>query len=174
MPDEVDRVPDGVWSWWERSKIHQESSEEIGRDAGLKASHVRHEVSEVSRWFEGTWGKRGGVGGMLVLLLGLGLGARWLLTPHAFDESQLSTYSEVRTEPRVALDAAALRERARAACDAGAWGACENDLAAASRLDPAGDTPELQQMQLDARSKQMRFDADGEGPPVEMNAKPPR
>jgi DNA-directed RNA polymerase specialized sigma24 family protein len=162
------------WDWWVRSKIHKETTAEIGHAAGVTPGHVRDQVSLMNRWFDGKWGKRTGIGGVLVLLLAIGAG-KWALTPHAFDESQLSTYSEVRTGPRIAApDAAALRERARGACDAGAWGACENDLVAAAKLDPAGDTPEMQQMQLDARSKQMRFDADAEGPPVEMNAKPPR
>jgi DNA-directed RNA polymerase specialized sigma24 family protein len=164
------------WDWWERSKVHKETSAEIGRAVGVTPGHVRDEVSVMNRWFDGTWGKRtGSIGGMLVLLLALGLGAKWLWTPHGFDESQLSMYSEVRTDHRVVgMDAAALRERGRAACDAGAWGACENDLAAAAALDREGHTPELQQMQLDARTKQMRFDADGGGPGEQMNAKPGR
>jgi len=135
---------------------------------------VRDEVSVMNRWFDGAWGKRtGSIGGVLALLLAVGAG--WWMTHRPVDESQMATFAQVRTDPRAAgMDAAALRERGKAACDAGAWGACENDLAAASKLDPAGHTPELQQMQQDARTKQMRFDADGPGPGEEMNAKPGR
>jgi len=169
-----------VWSWWERNKVHKETSQEIGRAAGVKASHVRHEVSAVSRWVDSTWGKRtGSIGGVFVLLLAVAGGWKWTHRP--IDESQMTTFAEVRAEHGVVgLDAGALRERGKKACDEGAWGACEEDLAAAAALDSSGETVELLVMKMNAAEKQMRHDADGGGKDgergggSELNAKPGR
>jgi DNA-directed RNA polymerase specialized sigma24 family protein len=163
------------WDWWERSKIHKETSTEIGRAAGVTPGHVRDEVSVMNRWFDGAWGKRtGSIGGVLALLVAIGAG--WWMTQRPVDESQMSTFAEVRTDHRsVGMDAGALRERGTKACDEGAWGACQNDLAAAAALDPKGETPELWLLRVNAEAKQVRQDADGNGGGgEEMNAKPGR
>ena len=162
------------WDWWVRSKVHKETSGEIGRAAGVTPSHVRDEVSVMNRWFDGAWGKRtGSIGGVLTLLLAIGLGWSWTHRGDV-DESQVSTYAEVRTDSRVVgMDATALRARGQKACDAGEWSACQNDLAAAAALDPQGETMDLWQLKVDAMAKQMRRDADGNGGGgEEMNAKP--
>jgi len=163
------------WDLWMRSKIHKETSEEIASTEGLAPSHVRHEVSIMNRWFDGAWGKRtGSIGGVLALLLAVGAG--WWMTHRPVNEADLAGFRGARSDTRVVgLDAAALRERGTKACDAGAWSACEEDLAAAAALDSAGETPERMGLEARAMSKQMRHDVDGGGKDGEqMNAKPGR
>ena len=126
------------FEWLMQSKVHKETSEEIGAAAGVTPSHVRDQVSLVSRWFEGAWGKRTGIGSVLALVVAVSGG--WWLTHRAgtMDDSQFATYAAVKTQEVRATDAHALRQRARKACAEGAWSACEHDLAAAAELDPQG------------------------------------
>jgi DNA-directed RNA polymerase specialized sigma24 family protein len=174
-----------AFEWFMRSKVHQETSQEIGPAAGVTPSHVRDQVSLVSRWFDGAWGQRTGIGSVLALLLAVGAGWGWWMTHggRGVDESQVSTYAAVRTDARHAMSADALRERGLKACDEGAWSACEHDLAAAREMDPAGTTGELQVRETVAHARMMRFDADsgargngggnGDGEEGgELNAKP--
>jgi DNA-directed RNA polymerase specialized sigma24 family protein len=158
------------FDWFLRSKVERETSQEIGAAAGVTPSHVRDEVSVVNRWFDAAWGtKSGGIGGILALLLAVGAG--WWMThrDRPVDESQLGTYAEVRTEHRVPMDAAALRQRGKKACEDGAWSACEHDLAAARLKDPQGTTQELLDWETTAQQRMVRVDAEEE---QEMNAKP--
>ncbi len=163
------------WDLWMRNKIHKETSEEIASTEGLAPSHVRHEVSLMNRWFDGAWGKRtGSIGGVLALLLVVGAG--WWMTHRPVGDADLTGSRAARTDTRVVgMDAAALRERGTKACDAGAWSACEEDLAAAAALDSAGETVERVGLEAKAISKQMRHDADGGGSDgQQMNTKPGR
>jgi DNA-directed RNA polymerase specialized sigma24 family protein len=176
-----------AFEWFVLSKVHKETSHEIGAAAGVTPDHVRVQVSLVSRWFDGAWGQRTGIGSVLALLLAVGAGWGWWMTHggRGVDESQVSTYAAVRTDARPAMSADMLRERGLKACDEGAWSACEHDLAAARAMDPAGTTGELQVRETVAYARMMRFDADGDprGNPGgngdgeeggELNAKPGR
>jgi DNA-directed RNA polymerase specialized sigma24 family protein len=160
------------FEWFMRAKVHKETAEDIAAAAGLAPGHVRKELSLVSRWFDGAWGKRTGIGSVLALVLAVSAG--WWLTHReaTVDESQFATYAAVKTQEVRATDAHALRERGQKACAEGAWSACEHDLAAAAEMDPQGETPELWGMKERAIGRQFYLDANPA--PDEDNAKPGR
>jgi len=160
------------FDWFMRAKVHQETSEEIGAAAGVTPSHVRDEVSLVSRWFAGAWGKRTGIGSVLALVLAVGAGGWLTRRAQTVDESQFSTYAAVKTQEVRAMDAHALRERGQKACHDGAWSACEHDLAAAAKMDPGGVTSDLWKMREMAENRQFHLDAQPESD--QDNAKPGR
>jgi DNA-directed RNA polymerase specialized sigma24 family protein len=161
------------WDWFLAAKVDGQTSKEIGAAHGVTDSHVRDELSVVDRWVAAAWSKQG-VGGALALLVAIGAGW-WLTHRGPVDDSQWPTYhpsyANVVKDDRTVLDAEGLRDRARFACLDGAWNACEHDLTAARLMDPAGQTPDLDELEATARDRMTLYE---QGHEQLLNAKPPR
>lgn len=127
------------FDWFVRAKVHDESTVDIARSAGVTPGHVRDEVSMMTRFLR-DHGRASGLGVVLLMIAAVALVLR---PPPEPAQGAPWTPAELHVVDGVPLDAAAMRDRGERACDAGAWEACAHDLDAAFAIDPDGETPRV-------------------------------
>jgi DNA-directed RNA polymerase specialized sigma24 family protein len=150
------------FDWFVRAKVKDESTVEIARSAGVTPGHVRDEVSIMTRFLR-DHGRASGLGVVILMLAAVALVLR---PPPQPAQGAPWTPDEHYVVDGVPLDAAALRDRGKNACDAGAWEACAHDLDAALALDPDGETAEARVLRERAAEMVRVRDAQerGQGP----------
>jgi DNA-directed RNA polymerase specialized sigma24 family protein len=127
----VARDPVGT-DWLLRAKVYGENEVAIAEEDGVPADRVRKRVSRMLVFLRDR-------AMTLVAAVALLVAGVWEMARQPAHIAKVPEIPEVVPAP---LDAAALRSRARAACDARAWKECVDDLDAARSLDPAGETRE--------------------------------
>jgi DNA-directed RNA polymerase specialized sigma24 family protein len=131
-----------------RSRLNQETSDEVARRHRVASSHIRHEWSSIERFMH-DYGRATGLSLAVIFAIVAGLALRDWRKPADF--SGYATYEEHRTRPPPPT-ADDLRRHGMAACDASAWQACADDLDAAYELDPAGEEFSVHEMRFKAKT----------------------
>jgi hypothetical protein len=136
-----------TFSWFVRREVHAEDFAAIAQSAQLSPGYVRHEVSDIRRSARQMARAMGvSVAVLFVIVMGVRL---WQVYG---DRGDVVGQAPPPNLPRtVAPKAGALRVRARAECNAGAWQRCADDLDEANALDPAGETSALRELRETAR-----------------------
>jgi DNA-directed RNA polymerase specialized sigma24 family protein len=124
------------FSYFLQARVLGRSAEQIANDHDVSAGHVRHQIVEMQR-FVSDYRTRLAASIAVVLFAVAG----WSTWRHDPTRSWALFTPRLRTEPPP-LDPDALvdhlRERARRACNLGAFAACLADTEAADALDPIG------------------------------------
>jgi DNA-directed RNA polymerase specialized sigma24 family protein len=124
------------------AKMTGGTADEIANVRGVTPGHVRHEWLDI-QGFMNRHGRRLGVAVALLVII-LVMRNVWRRPEPKDHVASPCPPTEPPCAP--ALDAAGLRHRAHDECAASAWRACIDDLDAAKKVDPAGDTPELRDL----------------------------
>ncbi len=140
----VEQDPVGT-DWLVRAKVLGEQETVIAEDAGVAPERVRKRVSRILAMLRE---HAQAITAAVLLLIVAGWALLRVLSPGSDDVA--SPYPPSRVEP-AEPDPRALRQRAKAECEARAWQACADDLDAANALDPSGETRELRDLRTLAR-----------------------
>jgi hypothetical protein len=130
------------------AKATEATAEQVAKRRGVSPGHVRHEWSDIQR-FMNRHGRAMGVAmAVALLLLVVGNMTKWHLGPEP-----LVSHPYPQDEPQLPppLDAVGLRHRAQDECAASVWRACFDDLDAANKIDPIGETRELRDLRTVAQ-----------------------